>query len=217
MAWRNKKIKEFRLYGVTDIKKYDERILKRIETACTNGVDIIQLRSKKLTDQEMIRLGEKIRPITNKYKALFFVNDRPDLALAIQADGVHIGQDDMPVKIVRRLFSLANKHMFVGKSTHSFTQACSTAREAVDYIGVGPIFKTPTKATYKPVGTELIKHVALHIRKPFVCIGGINSTNIQKVCAAGAGRVAVVRALFSASSTARAAQQLRKIIESYGN
>ncbi len=213
MTWKEKVFHNFRLYAVTDLKDTKTTILRKIEQAYDGGVDIVQLRSKTLSDNALILLGKEIRKIANKKRKLFFVNDRPDLALVLQADGLHIGQDDIPVKAVRQLMQKVGHPMFLGKSTHSIKQAIDTAKEDVDYVGVGPVFATPTKKDYIPVGLTLINKVQSRISKPFVAIGGINKDTIDDVLAAGATRVAVVRAIFSARDSRARAHSLKRRIE----
>ncbi len=157
--WKKKRFSDFVLYGVTDLTEEDSGIEEKIDAACRGGADIIQLRSKNLSDAVLYRMGQKVRQVTRHHEVLFFVNDRVDLALALDADGVHVGQDDMPVPVIREICRGAGKQLLLGKSTHSLEQAVSTAAEDVDYIGVGPVFGTPTKPGYKPVGPELISEV----------------------------------------------------------
>jgi len=215
MKWQEKVLSQFSLYAVTDIKKPTRSVLNTIDNALAGGVDIIQLRSKVLSDKELFTIGKEIRTLTRRYKKLFFINDRPDLAYVLNADGVHVGQDDLPVKVIRQFFKEKKRRVFIGKSTHSLPQARGAEREGVDYIGVGPIFKTPTKESYAPVGLSLIKRVHKHISIPFVCIGGINDENISDVLEAGAKRIAVVRAIFGAQNSYQATKELKKKIKSY--
>lgn len=205
----------FRLYAVTDLKSDDPAILKSIDRAYQGGADIVQLRSKILPDAALYAIGLKIRKIADRRGKLFFVNDRIDVALAVFADGLHVGQDDLPVAVIRKLCRHCGRKLWIGKSTHSLAQARAAEREGVDYIGVGPIFPTPTKGQYKPVGLDLITQVRRQIRLPFVVIGGIDRSNIHQVLNAGAVRVAVVRALFSAEDSKHAAEELRRVIEGY--
>lgn len=190
-------------------------MLDKIDRAYAGGADIVQLRSKTLTDAALYRLGLKIRKIADRRHKLLFVNDRVDLALALGADGVHVGQDDLPVSVVRKMARAAKRRFWIGKSTHSLDQALSAARERPDYIGVGPIFSTPTKKLYTPVGLNLIRQIRNRVRLPFVVIGGINSLNITQVLQAGATRVAVVRAIFSAEDPKYAAMLLLKVIQAH--
>lgn len=214
MNWKRKVFKNFKLYAVTDIRSEDAEILKKIEAAYRGGADIVQLRSKTLTDAAFYRLGIRARQIANRFRKLLFVNDRPDLALAIEADGVHLGQEDLPTEGVRKI--LGKKEIFVGRSTHNLPQALRAAGEGVDYIGIGPIFETPTKPGYRPVGLDLIRQVKRRVQIPFVCIGGIDANRLGEVLEAGARRVAVVRAIFSAPDVFQAARTLKEGLEKYG-
>ncbi len=213
MDWRKKVFEGFRLYAVTGLQKEDPEILKKIEQAYRGGTDIVQLRSKVLTDAALIRLGFKVRKIALRYRKLFFINDRVDLALALDADGVHLGQDDMPVAVARKLAKRAGKMLRIGKSTHSLRQAVVAVREGADYIGVGPVYDTPTKPCAKSVGLKFVKQAAARIRIPWVAIGGIDLTNLSSVVDAGAARIAVVRAIFSAKDPEVAARKFELQLE----
>ena len=210
MSWKKKCLENFRLYAITDIKAEDPKILSKISEALRGGATIIQLRSKMLSDDALIKLGKKIREITQKFKALFIVNDRVDLMLAIDADGVHLGQNDLSIKSARRI--MARSDQIIGRSTHSLNQAVIAERQGADYIGFGPIFETPTKPAYQPVGLDDISEIMKRIKIPVVCIGGIDHSNVKEVIQAGARRIAVVRAIFSAADTYRAARELNVIL-----
>jgi thiamine-phosphate pyrophosphorylase len=215
MNWKQKVFNTFRLYAVTDLKDSKKNILKKIEKAYAAGVDIVQLRSKVLMDAELVRIGLEIRKIAHAQKKLFFVNDRLDIALALQADGLHIGQHDMPVSEVRKICKRCRVDLFLGKSTHSLTQAVRSAQEDVDYIGIGPIYATPTKKDYIPIGLSLINKVQSRVSKPCVAIGGIDHTTINDVLKSGAKRIAVVRAVFGSGDVSKAVRQLKRSIEFY--
>ncbi len=210
MNWKNRLLKNFKLYAVTDLRESDPHFLKKAEDALKGGVDILQLRSKTLKDGELIRLGLKLRAVTRKMRKLFIVNDRLDLAEILDADGVHLGQEDIPVAQARKI--LRGRFKIIGKSTHSLEQALEAEKEGVDYIGVGPVFSTPTKPLYEPVGIDLVSKVADSVRIPFVAIGGIDAENMEQVLEAGARRVAVVRAIWGNSNTFKAAQKLKEIL-----
>lgn len=192
---------------VRGFKTRDFKIVRQIERALRGGVDIIQLRSKCLSDLELFEIGKEIRRVTRKLKKIFIVNDRVDLMLALDADGVHLGQDDLPIGIARKIIGKQSK--IIGRSTHSFSQARQAEKEGADYIGYGPIFGTPTKPDYQPVGLESIRKVVESVHVPVVCIGGINQNNVEQVVSAGANRIAVVRAIFSASDPYEAAKNLK--------
>ena len=213
MNWKKRVFENFKLYAITDLREEDSAIFDKVAAAYRGGADIVQLRSKTLRDAELFRIGSRFRRIANRFRKLFFVNDRIDLALAVEADGVHLGQDDLSMEGVRKI--VAPGRLLVGRSTHSLIQALRAEREGVDYIGVGPIFETPTKPAYRPVGLDLIREVKQRVRLPFVCIGGVDRQNIHQVFEAGATRVAVVRAIFGASDPFQATQTLRKLIDEY--
>src|SRR3989338_329630 len=212
MTWKNRLLRNFRLYAVTDLKRGDAQFLKKAEDALKGGADVLQLRSKVLTDAELVDAGRGLRALTRKLKKLFIVNDRADIARVLDADGVHLGQDDLPVSLARKILKPG---AIIGKSTHSLEQALAAQKEEIDYMGVGPVFSTPTKPAYKPVGLELVKQVASRARIPFVAIGGIGADNIEEVLECGAARVSVVRALWESPDAFRAAQNLKTILERY--
>lgn len=208
MHWRKKRLIGSRLYAITNIDKENKDLIKQVEGAFRGGIDILQLRSKRLPDRELVCLGHKLKRIAHKYEKLLIVNDRCDIALLIGADGVHLGQDDLTIGEARRI--LRDKAILIGRSTHSLYQAIRAQKEGADYIGVGPIFGTPTKPDYKPVGLGLITKVRRAVRIPFFAIGGVDETTIDRVTKAGAHRVAVVRAIFGKPSAKRAARELKK-------
>ncbi len=210
MNLNKKRLNEFKLYAITDIKSENLEVLTQIKEALRGGVDIIQLRSKDVSDRFLLEVGKKIRQITFQTKKLFMVNDRVDLMMALDADGVHLGQDDLPIKIARAI--IKNKSKFIGRSTHSAEQARQAVKEGADYIGYGPVFGTPTKPTYKPIGLDSIKKVVQNTKIPVVCIGGIDQSNTKSVIKAGANRIAVVRAIFSSAHPFHAARELKRMI-----
>jgi thiamine-phosphate pyrophosphorylase len=197
-----------RLYLVTEARPGGRDPEELVRAALQGGVDIVQLREKSGDDHAVVRGGRVFRRLCDAYDALFIVNDRPDLAIACAADGVHLGQDDGNVAAVRRL---VGEDLLIGLSTHSAAQV--DAAVGVDYIAVGPVYRTPTKPEYTPVGTELVEYAAANARMPFFAIGGIDPGNVAEVVAAGADRVAVVRAIRDAADPAAAARLLRARIE----
>jgi thiamine-phosphate pyrophosphorylase len=191
---------ESRLYLVTGARP-DLAVL--LEAAVRGGVDLVQLREKSLPDAELLRALAEAREITRQLGVSLVVNDRPDLAVLVGADCVHVGQDDLPIEAVRR-FGLP-----VGLSTHSPEEL---ARAEADYVGVGPVFATPTKEGRPAAGLEYVRHAARHARSPWFAIGGIDETNVGAVVAAGAQRIAVVRAIGEADDPERAARTLRRAL-----
>lgn len=210
MDWKRNCLLNFKLYAVTDLKAADTGWMKDIEGALRGGVDVIQLRSKVLSDRSLLDLGRTVRSMTRRMRKLFILNDRPDLALALCADGVHLGQGDIPMREARKI--LAGRRMLIGKSTHNLKQAVAAQSEGADYIGFGPVFGTPTKPDYLPIGLDDIGFLQRKIRIPFVVIGGINRSNVESVLQAGADRVAVVRAIFGKGNTFRNATMLKRKI-----
>ena len=177
-----------------------------LDSALRGGVGIVQLRCKQAEDAEVIAAGRRFASVCERLGAPLIVNDRPDLAVALDADGVHLGQQDISVEDARELLG---PDRIVGLSTHSAAQIEAALACGVDYIGVGPVHVTPTKPGRPAVGTELLAYAATHARIPFFAIGGIDSGNVAGVVAAGAKRVAVVRAITDAADPEHAARQLR--------
>ena len=215
MSWKKRAFENFKLYAVTDLQSESVEILKKIEAAYRGGADIVQLRSKMLSDQFLLGLGLKIRKMATHYRKLFFVNDRPDLAILTFADGIHLGQEDLSIRAVRGFAQRSGLPLWIGKSTHRLSQALAAVKEGADYIGVGPIFATPTKPDYPTTGPEFIRQISGRIKIPYVAIGGINETNMDEVLRAGARRVAVVRAIWGADNVYRATKELREKIENF--
>lgn len=213
MDRKEKVFRDFSLYAVTDLKVENGEILKKIEQAYRGGADVVQLRTKVLSDAALIRLGAKVRKIASQARKLFVVNDRTDVALVTQADGVHLGQGDMPVAMARKLARRAGSRLWIGKSVHDISQAMKAVREGADLLGVGPVFATPTKPQARAVGLEFVRQVTKKIRIPWVAIGGIDLENLPRLLAAGATRVAVVRAIFGARDPEKAAFQLKKLLK----
>jgi thiamine-phosphate pyrophosphorylase len=181
-----------------------------VPAALRGGVDVVQLREKDAPDDELIAAGRALRIVCDEHGALLVVNDRPDLALACEADGVHVGQDDETVSRVREV---VGAELVIGLSTHSPSQVAAAERAPeVDYLGVGPVYETATKPGVEPVGLELVRHAAAHAQKPWFAIGGIDAVRVPAVAEAGAERVAVVRAIRNAADPQRAAAALREAL-----
>ncbi|HUR86379.1 MAG TPA: thiamine phosphate synthase [Solirubrobacteraceae bacterium] len=176
--------------------------------ALAGGVDIVQLRDKQAGDDELLVAAAAARALCDAAGALLILNDRPDLVAAARADGCHVGQEDMDVARAREL---AGPGALVGRSTHSPADIAAAAD--ADYIGVGPVNATPTKPGRPSVGLELVRHAAAHAPVPFFAIGGIDESNVAGVVAAGATRIAVVRAIAEAADPRAAARGLRAILD----
>ncbi len=177
-----------------------------LTAALRGGVDVVQLRMKHADDQTIRTAAVRFRALCAEHSALLIVNDRPDLAAAVDADGVHLGQDDVPTERARQL---VGDERLIGLSTHSPAQIDAAAGAGVDYIGVGPVNETPTKPGRPAVGLELVRYAAAHAALPFFAIGGISGANVRSARAAGAKRVAVVRALSEAVDPEATARELR--------
>jgi thiamine-phosphate pyrophosphorylase len=192
-------LRECRLYGIIDLgyipRPQDcNRVAERM---VTGGVDLIQLRGKGKSIDELIDLASEIHEITVRSDTPLIVNDHAEIAAQVLVEGVHVGQDDDSIAVARQK---AGRDLIVGKSTHSVAQAHTAQSEGADYVGFGPIFATPTKPDYKPIGPGAIRQVHLDVGIPIFCIGGINIDNLQQVIDAGAKRVAMVSALLKAHS-----------------
>jgi len=196
-----------RLLGARLYLVCDHRPERFFDEALRGGVDVVQLRMKDARDGDVIDAARLLAPLCAQRGALFILNDRPDLVGAVGADGVHLGQDDCPVPAAREL---AGKDRLIGLSTHSPEQVDGAA--GADYIGVGPVHATPTKPGRPAVGLELVGYAAAHAAVPFFAIGGIDEANAGAVRAAGARRIAVVRALREAGDPRLAARRLRHAI-----
>lgn len=173
------------------------------------GVDIVQLRDKSLEARALLALATVVRRRTEEFGALFVVNDRVDLALAAGADGVHVGQQDLPVEEARRQ---VGPDRLVGLSTHTREEILAPAATTADYIAVGPVFATPTKPGRPAVGPELVSFAARRASVPFFAIGGIDLDSLAPVLEAGARRVAVVRALTDAADPAMVAREMTEAL-----
>lgn len=158
--------------------------------ACSGGARILQYRDKSGDARDLLRKAREIRRITRDHGALLIVNDHIDIALLAEADGIHLGQTDMPQAEVRKIIP---PNFIIGVSTHSLEQALKAQGDGADYIGIGPVFATPTKADYPPIGIETLRQVARAVTIPFVAIGGITLVNMDQVKTAGARNVAMVR------------------------
>jgi len=204
-----------RLYLVTDQELSENRdTLKTVEQALKGGVDIVQLREYSLTDSELLAMAKEVRRLTTKHKALFIVNNRPDIALLSKADGVHLGQDDLPPLEARKILG---RDMIIGVSTHGMDQARKAIKERADYIGVGPVYPTLTKENMvPPVTLDYVRLVtAARFKIPFFAIGGIKLHNVEEVLKAGASRVAVVTGIVRALLVAKVAREFKEIIRKY--
>ncbi len=180
------------LYFITDNKLTKKTILDDVKSAIKAGVKIIQYREKEKPTRAMYEEAKEIKKLCNKNNVLLIINDRIDIALAVDADGVHLGNDDIPYNKAREL--LPDK--IIGLTVHNAREAIEAENLGADYIGVSPIFETKTKLDAGPAaGLKLIEQVKKAVKIPFVAIGGINLENIDKVIKAGAKSAAVISAI----------------------
>ncbi len=176
------------------------------EQAIDGGAQCLQLREKDLPDAELLRRAQALRELTRRRGVLLIINDRPDVARLVEADGVHLGQDDMPPAAARRI---AGRRIIVGKSTHTLEQARFATRQPVDYVAVGPMFPSPTKPQDHLAGPETLAAVLAETERHHVAIGGITPENVGQLRAVGCGCIAVCSAVISQPDVRRAAQTLR--------
>jgi thiamine-phosphate diphosphorylase len=210
---RRRRLAEARLYFVCDARARSRSLHALLAEALANGADMVQLRDKDLDDEELVEAARAFRAAADAGDALFLINDRPDLVEACEADGVHVGQEDIAPSDARAVLPT---DALLGLSTHSREQiedAQELGDEAPDYISVGPIWETPTKLGRPGVGLALIDTAARIARLPWFAIGGIDPDNVGEVVAAGARRVVVVRAIRDAEDPAAAARDLRDAVE----
>lgn len=203
---RRERLRTARLYFVCEARPQTD-LEALLRAALTGGADVVQLREKELDRGEIERAAETFRRVADTFSALFILNDDPELARTCDADGVHVGQDDVSAEQARELLG---PDAIVGLSTHSEEQIAASAGRPVDYISVGPIWETPTKEGRPAVGLDLIRHAAGQAPHPFFAIGGIDPDNAAEVVEAGAERLCAVRAIRDAADPAAAATELRQ-------
>jgi thiamine-phosphate pyrophosphorylase len=202
----HERLETARLYFVVEADASDALL----DAVLESGADILQLRDKQAGDDALLVAAERFRQACDRHDALFILNDRPDLAIACGADGVHVGQDDLPVADVRRVLG---PDLVVGLSTHSPEQFDDGLASEADYLSAGPVWETPTKPGRPAAGLDLVRHAAAVATKPFFAIGGIDQANAGEVMAAGASRIVVVRAIRDAADPGAAAAALRAAVE----
>jgi thiamine-phosphate pyrophosphorylase len=184
------------LYGIVDFGYVEESEADRVvEQMIEGGVDLIQLRGKAKSIAQLAEYAARLHNLTARSPTPLIVNDHAEIATRVPVEGIHVGQDDDSIEMARRK---AGRKIVIGKSTHSVEQALAARRDGADYIGFGPIFATPTKPDYRPVGLSDIGRIHAEVDLPIFCIGGINVDNLQSVIDAGAKRVVMVSALLKA-------------------
>lgn len=202
---------DFKLYLITDRKQAKMPLLEAVRLALKGGVPAVQLREKDLPVRELLALAQELRSITREFGAKLFVNDHVDVAVAVEADGVHLGRQSMPVDAARKI---VGSKLLIGVSTHSVQEAKDAEAGGADFITYGPIFETPSKAHYgKPLGKSTIREVKYPINIPLFALGGIRNTNVLQVIAAGADGVALISSILAADDITAAARKFMQAID----
>jgi thiamine-phosphate pyrophosphorylase len=205
-------LSDCRLYGILDLSYIDILDVPRVaKSMIEGGIDLMQLRGKQQPLGRLIELAGELHEITSRSSIPLIVNDYAEVAAKVPVEGVHVGQDDDSVAAAR---VKAGRPIIVGKSTHAFEQAIAAQREGADYIGFGPIFATPTKPDYRPIGLKDIGQLHANITVPIFCIGGIKIDNLAGVIAAGARRVAIVSGLLKAPNIAEYTRACKTLLTS---
>ncbi|MEO1445801.1 MAG: thiamine phosphate synthase [Cyanobacteria bacterium J06635_11] len=199
---QHQKLIEARTYLVTSPVA---DILGVVEAALQGGIDIVQYREKTANDEQRLEIAKQLKALCHRYDALFIINDRIDIAAAVDADGVHLGQQDLPMDVARQILG---PDKIVGRSTTNPEELQRALDEQADYIGVGPVHETPTKPGKAAAGNDYVRYAAQHATMPWFTIGGLSEHNLEPTLAAGATRVAVVRALMEADDPTAVARSL---------
>ena len=208
------RIAGIRLYLITGAAPKVAPIEAFLERAASGGVGMVQLREKNLDDAKLLEAARRFAAACRRLGIVFIVNDRADIARLAEADGVHLGQDDIPIVDARRI---VGPDAIVGLSTHSQEQVDRAARSTADYIGVGPVWATPTKPGRPAAGLELVRYAAAHAVMPFFAIGGIDPANVGDVVRAGAARVSVLRWIEQADDPEAAARAVSSALPLSGD
>ena len=199
---------DYSLYLVTDRSFLRGRKLSEVvEEAILGGVTIVQVREKDLSTKQFYKIALEVKEVTDKYKIPLIINDRIDIALAVDADGVHLGQDDMPLKIARKIIG---KNKIIGISAGNVAEAKEAEKDGADYIGIGAVFFTGTKKDIdKPIGLEGLKTIVHSVNIPSVAIGGVNKNNSEDVIKTGANGISVISAILNNDDVKKAAKELK--------
>ncbi len=199
---RLRRLRAAQVYLITTPR---EDILTQVESALKGGIRLVQYRQKTGDDRDRLPLAQALCDLCRRYQALFLINDRVDLALAVGADGVHLGQQDLPIAVARRLLG---PEAIIGRSTTNPEQLATAIAEAADYVGVGPVYPTPTKPGRPAAGLDYVRHAVIHATLPWFAIGGIDGETLAAVQGAGARQVAIVRAVMDAADPEAIARHL---------
>jgi thiamine-phosphate pyrophosphorylase len=206
-----RKLRDARLYAILDTGYSNPADWPRLAAEfIAGGVGVLQIRAKHATDVDLLAWTRAVLTVSVPAGVPLLVNDRPAVAVSAGADGCHVGQDDWPIAEVRRSVS---GEMIIGKSTHSLAQALAAQDEGADYIGFGPIFATPTKPDYRPIGAADIDQMARQIRIPHFCIGGVKLENVAMLRVQGAQRVVIVSGLLQSADPAAYAREVCHLLQ----
>jgi len=203
---------ELTLYLITDRKliPHSSSLTDAVEDALKAGVKAVQLREKDLPVRELLALAYRMREVTTRYSAMLFINDRVDIALCTEADGVHLGRSGIPVHAARKL---AGRRLLIGASTHHLEEALAAEREGADFITFGPLYDTPSKRKYgEPVGLGALHTVSEQISLPVLGIGGITTGRVKEVLNAGARGVALISGILGEADIEGAAKKYLRIV-----
>ncbi len=199
------------MYFITDSTGYDEaEFLRRVENACRGGVTLIQLREKERTTRAYLSLAEKVHEITRRYDIPLIIDDRVDIALAVNAEGVHVGQSDMPVHIARKLMG---EDKIIGATAKTVPQALEAYKQGADYLGVGAIYPTTTKVKTVLTSVDTLKDIVKSVPIKVNAIGGLNKDNIHVLNESGIDGICVVSAIMKAENPHIAAKELREAFD----
>jgi thiamine-phosphate pyrophosphorylase len=211
---KNQRLSKIDLYVIADKKICkDRRIEDVVLQAIEGGAQMIQYRDKDFTDRDFLESAAILQNICKKRKIPFIINDRVDIAAFLKVDGVHLGQDDLPLKIARKILG---KGEIIGISAENIDQAKEAEKHGADYVGIGPIFDTPTKNIEKPIGLEIIRQAKKYLKIPFFPIGGINLENLAQVVEAGSPRIAVGSAVICTDDIRSATRNILEKIHRLG-
>jgi thiamine-phosphate pyrophosphorylase len=204
---------DFRLYLITDRKLFRDlpSFFSAVEEALKGGANALQLREKDLGIRELLKLAYRMREMTSTYGAKLFVNDRVDVALAANADGVHLGGTGMPAFAARKV---VGRGMLIGVSTHGIRQALQAEKDGADFITLGPVFETPSKVRYgKPLGVDILRQAADRLSVPFFAIGGISRERVGEVIRAGTCGIALISAVFASGDIKSRTEELMRLLK----
>lgn len=200
-----------RLYAILDLAYVAPAAAASVtQNLLRGGADLIQLRGKQQSVTALARLAKDLHRLTSAAGVPLIINDHPEIARDVALEGLHLGQDDLGLAAARHIVRRA---CWIGKSTHSLAQARAAVEEGADYVGFGPLFATPTKPDYRPIGTDDIRRVYEEVALPIFCIGGIKLQNLPQVLAAGARRVVIVSGLLQNADIAAATRAAKELLE----